>query len=277
MSVNLRDAGVVPRTSLIAVTPAMAQLWMQRNDQNRTLSKNLVNQLTQDILQGRWVMNGETIKFDREGRLIDGQHRLQAVIQSNTAVDMWVVDGLEPMSQMTIDIGRPRTAGSQLQIGNIPNANNVASIAACLIRWATCPHVVWGGQNMPSKAHIVEYAMQRAEDLNWGSLQGRQAYQASRIRVVAYATVAVAARAADLAEEWHAFHETLIVGANLSEGDPRLALRNYGVRKQTNMVGGAWAQQRDVAVVTKAFKAYCDGRDVRLLRFTRDEMPMPVL
>jgi hypothetical protein len=276
MHVNLRTQPRSAQASLVRVTPEMAADWLEQNEKNRTLSKGVVGQLVDDIRHDRWVLNGETIKFDINGRLIDGQHRLHAVVQSNTPVDMMVIRGLSPESQLTIDIGRPRTAGGQLQVTGVPNANNLASIAASLIRLQECPHVIWGGQNMPSKAHIIEYVLARSTELNAASLLGRQAYQAARIRVTAHATVAVVALDANLADEWKQFHESFVLGANLREGDPRLALRNYGVRKRANL-NPSWAQQMDVAVIAKAFKAYCDGRDVRQLRFIRDELPMPKL
>ena len=272
---NLRTKTYAQPT-IVLVTPEMAAAWLNSNDNNRTLSKFFVSQLVDDIRNGRWVLNGETIKFDTNGRLLDGQHRLHAVVTSETPAEMMVITGLSTESQLTIDIGRPRSAGNQLQITGVPNANNLASIGASVIRLRQYPHVIWSGQNMPSKAHIIEYVRTRSSELNTASLLGRQSYQATRTRVTSYATVAIAALDANLFDDWMQFHESFVLGANLREGDPRLALRNYSVRKKATL-NPAWAQQMDVAVIIKAFKAYREGRDVRILRFSRDEMPMPDL
>lgn len=53
-------------------------------------------------------MTGEPIKFAHNGRLLDGQQRLMALVDANVAVDFLVVRGLDE----TCDIpGRDRGLG----------------------------------------------------------------------------------------------------------------------------------------------------------------------
>lgn len=63
---------------------------------------------------GVWKMNGDTIRFNGNGDLIDGQHRLNACVQAAQPFDTYVVRGLEHDSFDTIDQGKKRTIGDVL-------------------------------------------------------------------------------------------------------------------------------------------------------------------
>ena len=267
---------VVTRIEL--VTPEIAQGWLQYNTHNRTASMDRVRQFADDMLHGRWEFNAQTITFDREGRLIDGQHRLMAVVESGIAVEMLVVTGLSPSSQMTIDIGAPRSAGQQLSLSGIANARNASSVAVCLIRLDRHGDKVWTQHEMPSKSEQIGYVLSRSEELGYSVAISQHAYKTTRINKTGYAALCVLAHDAGYGAEFDAFHAGFASGTSLTPGDPRVALRNYAVRlTRANGRTGAWGQQQDVAVILKAFNAYRLGREVKLLRFTRDELPMPTV
>lgn len=119
----------------IQVTPRMAAEWLAANTtNNRRISRQLVNQYAHDMIQGRWEHTGEAIKFDQEGRLIDGQHRLTAVVLSKKTITMMVVKGLEHKVIQVIDTGRSRSAGDALTISGISaSANATAALARKII------------------------------------------------------------------------------------------------------------------------------------------------
>lgn len=117
------------------ITPAIAADLLNRNTHNRRLSESFVDLYCEDIANGRWSMNGEAIKIAEDGTLLDGQHRLAAIVKANTDVTTLVVRGLPIETQGTMDIGRKRAVRDVLHIGNVPNASTVASIANTLVRW----------------------------------------------------------------------------------------------------------------------------------------------
>lgn len=265
-------------TRIEMVTPEIAQGWLQYNTHNRNASMDRVRQFADDMLNGRWEFNAQTITFDREGRLIDGQHRLMAVVESGVAVPMLVATGLSPSAQMTIDIGAPRSAGQQLSLSGVTNARNASSVAVCLIRLSRHGDKVWTQHEMPSKSEQIEYVLARTEELGYSVAISQHAYKTTRINKTGYASLCVLAHDAGFGSEFDAFHAGFASGTSLTAGDPRVALRNYAVRL-TRASGrtGAWSQQQDVAVIIKAFNAYRTGREIKLLRFTRDELPMPTV
>lgn len=107
-------------TELKTVTPDMARQMLERNTNNRRVSLDRVDRLAREIATGRWVLNGEAIKFSGE-KLIDGQHRLSAIIKANVPVQTLVVDGLPDDAFSTIDQGRKRSGADTLMVNGENN------------------------------------------------------------------------------------------------------------------------------------------------------------
>lgn len=81
---------------LYDVTPTLAAKWLERNTRNRPLSNSVVLRYAADMRAGRWKVTGDAIAFDTTGAVINGQHRLWAVLESNVTIKMLVVFDLDP-------------------------------------------------------------------------------------------------------------------------------------------------------------------------------------
>jgi hypothetical protein len=103
-------------TETITVTPKLAEQWLNGNTHNRALRDPHVDFLASEITGGRWKENGETIKFSPTKQLIDGQHRLFAVIEAGKSIRALVAWNVSPDSFHTIDVGVVRTAGDTLGV-----------------------------------------------------------------------------------------------------------------------------------------------------------------
>lgn len=93
------------------VTPKKAMEWLKRNINNRPLSQGWIDQLARAMTDKAWRLNGDCIRFNGNGDLIDGQHRLNACVTSGKSFESYVVRGLEHDAFDTIDQGRKRTIG----------------------------------------------------------------------------------------------------------------------------------------------------------------------
>lgn len=81
---------------LFDVTPALAAKWLERNTRNRPLRDSVVLRYAADMRDGKWKVTGDAIAFDTTGAVINGQHRLWAVLESGVTVKMLVVFDLDP-------------------------------------------------------------------------------------------------------------------------------------------------------------------------------------
>lgn len=118
---------------IVRVTPQLAATWLERNTKNRPLNKRHVKHLTQVMLDGDMVMNGETIIFDRKDKLLNGQHRLHGCIDSGVSFDAMVVYGIDEEAFKTLDGGRKRSGADVLAMNGEANYYNIASAVQCLI------------------------------------------------------------------------------------------------------------------------------------------------
>ena len=109
------------------ITPEMAAEYLEFNVINRPLNKKHVDFLARQMKNGEWKLNGEAICFEGQA-LVNGQHRLNAVIQAGIPVSFLVVRGCEKDSFITYDSGRNRSNSDVFNLENIPNASKVSSI-----------------------------------------------------------------------------------------------------------------------------------------------------
>lgn len=98
------------------VAPALATEWLQKNSINRNPNKATIKKYAADMEAGRWAITSDLIAFDPDGVLLNGQHRLMAVIKSGATVGMMVARGVPRESFAVTDRGRPRNYAFALGI-----------------------------------------------------------------------------------------------------------------------------------------------------------------
>lgn len=117
----------------VEITPELAKSFLEKNVKNRTIRPQHVTKLARDIERGDYIDTDDPIKFDINGNLIDGQHRLCAIIQADTPVVMRVTYNLEPKAQDVIDTGVRRSATDLLHLHGIPHAPIVNGMSRYLV------------------------------------------------------------------------------------------------------------------------------------------------
>lgn len=107
-----KDFGV----HVVRVTPDLANAFLAHNRNNRALSDSRVDEYSKEMTSGAWKENGDTIRFSKTGKLLDGQHRLNAIVRSGTTQRMFVAVGLDDETQVTVDTGKKRAPSDVLSI-----------------------------------------------------------------------------------------------------------------------------------------------------------------
>lgn len=123
------------KTTVMKVTPELAALWLKNNDRNRRLNDRLVDTYVRDMAALNWQLNGEAIKISVNGEVLDGQHRLAAVVKSGMTVMMLVVEDLPNEVQATMDSGRKRSVSDALHIQGEAYYSNLAAVIRRAWQW----------------------------------------------------------------------------------------------------------------------------------------------
>lgn len=101
-------------TATMDITPAQAAEFLKLNSSNRPLRLSWVKKLTAIIERGEWMLTHQGIAITSDNRLLDGQHRLKAIVASGKTVPMNVSFDCDPASFTVIDGGVKRTISDQL-------------------------------------------------------------------------------------------------------------------------------------------------------------------
>jgi hypothetical protein len=226
-------------TEIVKVTPDMAREWLENNKINRRIRTQNVLKYSRDMQAGRWLLNGDAIRFDANGGVLDGQHRLLAISRAGIPVETLVIRGLAPEVQETIDIGAVRTIADALQLRGQASSTTLAAIGRFVVVYDRS--LIGQVGTKPTNAEIIAYisatpTMSRAVDV------------ASKARVLPVTPSAVAAAFhicaridADAAEQFYI--NQLIDCMGLTDGDMALALLR---RYQRESSGGKRMDKTDV-------------------------------
>lgn len=136
------------KVKILMVTPELAERWLNANTHNRPLRNHLTDKYADSMKRGEWKLTAEPIAFchpytDSEGRamketLINGQHRLWAVVTSGMSVEMTVWWGCDPGEFDVIDQNAVRTFGDILATtrSDLADPTLVASVCSSTARYA---------------------------------------------------------------------------------------------------------------------------------------------
>ncbi len=117
------------------ISPDRARQLLLLNENNRPIIKANLKKLCRELINGQWKMNGETIKISSDGAVLDGQHRLHAVVQTGISIETMIVYGLNDDVFATIDQGAQRSLSAILSIEKNANAKVCASIVPLLRKY----------------------------------------------------------------------------------------------------------------------------------------------
>lgn len=104
------------KIELKLITPQIALQYLEKNNNIRTPDLHRVTRLANSIKRGEWVTTHQGIAFNILGQLVDGQHRLLAIVEANRSVEMWVATGIEIEAIAEMDRNTPRNNATLLGI-----------------------------------------------------------------------------------------------------------------------------------------------------------------
>lgn len=121
----------------IVLTPEMATELLECNTINRPLSDSHVHRIARQINDGKWKFNGDTIKIAKTGDVLDGQHRLWAIIEAKKPVDTILVQGIEKDAFSTIDtLRKPRSGADVVALaGQLRYRSVISAALSWMMRW----------------------------------------------------------------------------------------------------------------------------------------------
>lgn len=258
------------------VNPELAELWLRGNTANRPIKAALVDDLTNAMLNGTFKLTHQPVAMTSEGRLLDGQHRLLAIVRSGRTVSLTVARDADPETFGVIDAGAKRTLADVLAVkyGHTYNAVNVAAcrVVAMYDRSDVTSTAPWNTRTFAGakldRATIAALADEMHESMNRLILDIKDINVSWRLHSNPLAALYVirrdSAQDAALLDE---FIRGLVSGADIPPGDVRLKLRDGLV---SNPAFKRFDARLGFFVTVKAWNLYVQGESPKILRFVRD-------
>lgn len=270
---------------VLEVTPAMAKAWLERGGINRKPTGRLIARIAAAIRRGEWMLTGDSIKLDEKQRVVDGQHRLLAIIEAGIAVTSLVVRNVANEAQDVIDTGRSRQASDVLSMHGFANTTTTASAVKSMMVIERFGRLNVNSREVNvllSNAAVLRYTQQHKPELT------EAVRTAEALRVNArlgggsglLSTFIVLIRRVDTdAADW--FLAALETGANLDVTSPILKLRTrlLGERHSGRGSGGINKGSREalLAMCLKAWNAWRADQPMRMLVWKeREDFPIAV-
>lgn len=258
------------------ITPEIAAKWLTTNSENqRSVTKTHKDHLAKEMAGGNWILTGETIIFDWFDRLIEGQHRLYAVIDSKTTIRSWVIYGVDPKAFAYINRGKIRTTANIYQIAGIKESTTIASITNNVWRYRRALRI-GGSINTYERAapHELmdiynESPKMFFDSASISNLAAREIGLAKSIGGSIHFLAMEACGDADLVE---LFFAGLAHGKGLNDGDPILYFRNLLIRSSKSQM--KINSYQSFAIGAKAWNLFRHGKTARVIRF-QDGEPFP--
>ena len=250
------------------VTPEQAQLWLDNcNLRNRNLSQFAVNKYARDIENGNWKLVGDPIRFDWDGILRDGQHRLAAIVKVGQPVQIAVLRGMDPDDFVVIDTGKKRTQANALQMlgDEFSNAGTLAAVLQILDAYKNGQfvHANSGPSYQYTTSEVIELAYEYRE---YGIEKDVRAALAKAKYCPLTNSVVAAARFLQRQVADEDTVEEFWEGVNFTAapGDARFTLREWAKKNQGRGSVSRKDVSRQLFAITMAWNAWRRGRNVRL-------------
>ena len=104
------------KVAIEVITPRQAEAYLAANVGNRPVLRAVVARYAREMAAGNWLLTHQGIAFDSQGKLVDGQHRLMAIIEAGRAVQMVVTRDIHVGVQIAMDDHAKRNASASLTI-----------------------------------------------------------------------------------------------------------------------------------------------------------------
>lgn len=250
------------------VTPEQARKWLSTNAQeNRAQRDSRIKAYARDMREGKWMLTGEAIKIDTDGVLIDGQHRLAAVIEARVSVYMVVVLNLPHEVMGALDSGLSRTFGDKLKGVSVSNRNQIAAVVRKISSWDSGNRL--GKGDTPTHGELMETFERDPAGFTAATLHGMDVYRQKVCGVNAAATAFYLFSRIDT-EEALQFFDMLKTGANLPEAHPVLTVRNRLSRAKTARREDRLGPEDQLALLIRAWNAFRENRTLDRIPISRE-------
>lgn len=251
------------------ITPDLASSWLARGGRNRKISDRRVTALMSAYRRGEWQLNGESVILDKEGCVVNGQHRLTACVRSGITIQSVVVRGVEPKAFDSMDLTKARAPHDVLGMHGYSSTTGTAACVRNLMfmeKFGTVNPGTSAQIGLVTPTSVLEYLEghpDAVEGFKMGDSVRQNGLQGGSGLWGALFTLFMRSDPARVDE----FQAQLSHGAGLQSGDPALLLRNRALNRNLAFSKSGAGREELAAMAIKAWNAFRAGRKLEYLAY----------
>lgn len=262
------------------ITPDKAKKYLATitsPEQQRKHSETVSDTYADAMKAGHWLFTHQGIGFDDSGILIDGQHRLWAIVKSNIPQRMLVTRGiaskvliagpngeLDLFSIDCLDRGKTRTVVDQMKMRHgVKNANAVVAAARQLLLIA-CDRKLFANSVPTTMATLAEFG----ESIGYVV---ENSCNLAGFRIAAANAVLALYIHSDRERGTKFFHE-VHQGENIKRGNPSFAFRDYLMKGRMHIgTTGGYSLSKHISMAAAgACMHHYQGNEITVIRLSEN-------
>jgi len=265
------------------VTPERAAQWLMEQEHNRPMRKTALKAWEKRLREDDVKVTAQPLVLDWNGKLMNGQHRCQACVNTGIPFQTVVARGENPAHFIYYDTGTPRYNSDHLAIAGIANYRDVPGILAIVRLFDERPDKSWQRQAVKMDAgesiHFASLIPDVSQYASFGA-HARHAFGKIGHQPVFGATAYILSRDSGYPHDMivKKFWEPMFSGAGLDEGDPRLVFTKKLIRDYKASQGSTTEMMRPwIGMLIKTFNKWATQQDAKVIAMSEGEhMPSVV-
>lgn len=287
------DIGYGHRKAILVIDAAFARALLEHNRFfvpqraatapvgrcNRPFDRRLQDYYAGQMLRDEWKLSHQGIAMDTEGMLIDGQHRLAALVKAaetnpNVSFVTEVTYDLDPEVMGVVDAGKARRITDFLAFKNEANRHLLAATVTMLWKYYTYPFEDWGRVGKMSNEQMYAYLQERPEIRDVVRRGGLARNVTIGSSAAAFLHIVEGVYRDAPTED---FMYGIRTGYGLADGDARAAFRAFNERIRRGGPRRRTDQVEQLALLIKTWNFWLMGRPWKTASWkVTEDFPQPI-
>jgi hypothetical protein len=263
------------KTERLFIKTGLAKQLLEKNTSNRFVRRRIVLEYARQMKDGSWLEDtGEPIIIADEGTIIDGQHRLYAIIESGCSYNFLVVEGININVFPVIDTGIKRTPGDALYINGVSNSVNIAKGIRTYYNYKMSRMAINSTAPISNLELIRQYNKRPKYWEGCYDMAAKWYRQSHLLSVGEYIGLFAYLDEIDSSDSYN-FLSKFAEGTDLGKGNPIFVLREKFTQVKMSPTLTLTPVIKS-AFIFKSWNAYREGRSIAVLRYNPTEERFPV-
>lgn len=258
------------------ITPEYAKQLLETNTDNRRIRRTRVLFYINEMKSGNWMLTPEGITISKTGKLMNGQHRLTALVEAGVSLPFMVFTGVDQEVFKVLDSGMNRTAADIFDISGVKNASVVPAIITAYNNIKQCKSIE--GIHKYDKASNSKLLEQYYDNKDfWDKITQKSKNFYNNFQKILQPAIIGSLYAIFCeinTEDADNFFDMLCMGNNLKRGGTIHLLRNKLIEDKVSQ--RKMNKTIKAALIIKSWNSYRSGKELKCLKFDHIRENYPI-